>query len=67
MDQAVYNNTVSAMEAQLHWLVEAVNDATDAASKEMKKLEQEGFIEVRDKLDSVYNVILKRVPESTTV
>ena len=63
MDQATNNNTVSAMEAKLHRLVKAVNDATDNTAKEMKKSTQEGFTEVRAKLDYVYNVILKEAPK----
>ena len=66
MDQVVNNNTVSEMEAQLHRLVKAVNDVIDAAAKEIKKSTQEGFTEVRDKLDYVYNIILQRVPNSAS-
>ena len=33
MDQVVHNNTASTMEAQLHKLVKAVNDVTDASTK----------------------------------
>ena len=64
MDQDVNNNTVSTMEAQLQQIVKDVNDATDATAKEMKKSTQEGFTEVRTKLESNYNVIFQRVLES---
>ena len=66
MDQVVNNNTMSEMEAQLHRLVKAVNDAIDAVSKEIKKSTQEAFTEVRNKLDYVYNIILQRVPKSAS-
>ena len=55
------------MEAQLQWLVKAVNDKTDVVSKEMKKSAYEGFMEVISKLDYVYNIVLQRVLESTVV
>ena len=64
MDQVVNNNTMSEMEAQLHRLVKAVNDAIDAAAKEINKSTQEAFTEVRNKLDYVYNIILQRGPKS---
>ena len=48
MDQAMNSSTRSAMEVQLNWLVKVVNDATDAAAKEMKKSAQEGFTEVKN-------------------
>ena len=66
MDQVVNNNTMLEMEAQLHRLVKAVNDAIDAAAKEIKKSTQEAFTEVRNKLDYVYNIILQRVPKSAS-
>ena len=65
MDQVVNNNTVSSMEEQLHLLFKVANDVNDATTKEMKKSSQEGFVEVRTKLDYVYNIVLQRVPEST--
>ena len=37
IDHVVNNNTMSAMEAQLHQLVKVVNYASDAVTKEMKK------------------------------
>ena len=63
MDQAANNSTRSAMEAQLNQLIKAINDATDAIPKEMNKSAQDGFDEVSTKLDSLYNVVLKRAPE----
>ena len=58
---------MSTMEVRLNWLVKAINDATDATAKEMKKSSQEGFIKVRTKLGSVYVVVSKRAQESVTV
>ena len=51
MEKGVSSSTMSAMEAQLNRLVKAVNDATDAAAKEMRKSTQDGFTEVSTKLD----------------
>ena len=63
MNQAANKNTISTMETQLHKLVKVVNDATDVATKEMKKSTQEGFTEIRAKYDSVYNFIFKSAPK----
>ena len=60
IDHVVNNNTMSAMEAQLHRLVKDVTDTIDATAKEMNKSSQEGFFEVRAKLDYVYNFFLNR-------
>ena len=45
-------------------LIKEVLDATDVTTKEMNKSAQEGFMEVQTKLDSLYDVVLKRAPES---
>ena len=55
------------MEAQLNRIFKAVNDANDVTVKEMKESTQEGFTEVRTKLDYVYDILSKRAPESMTV
>ena len=55
------------MEEKLNWLIKEVTNATDAAANEIKKYVQAGFIEVRTKLNSLYDVVLKRAPESETV
>ena len=67
MDQDAHNNTVSTMEAQLHKLVKAVNDAIDAAAKEMKKSTQEGFTKVITNLYFVYNIVLQTVLENVAL
>ena len=67
MDQDLRSSTKSIMEVQLNWLVKAINDANNATKKEMNKSVQEGFTEVRTKLDSVYDIVSKRAPESMIV
>ena len=67
MDQESRKSTISAMEVQLNQLVKSINDATNVDAKEMRKSMQEGFIEVRTKLDFVYEIVSKRAPESMTV
>ena len=67
MEQEERNNTRSKMEAQLQWLIKALTDTSNTATKEMRNSAQEGFVEVRTKLDYVYDAILRREPESVTV
>ena len=67
MGQAASSSTMSAMAELLNQIIKAFNDATDAAAKEMKKLAQDGFSEVRTKLDSLYDFFFKRAPEGATV
>ena len=42
-------------------------DKYDIVATAMRESTQEGFAEVRNKLDYVYNVVLQRAPESATV
>ena len=51
MEQGASSITISAMEARFNRLVKVVNDATDVATKEMKKSTQDRFVEVSTKLD----------------
>ena len=67
MDQFASSRTVSTMEAELNQLVKDVNDVTNAATKEMKKLMHERFTKVRTKLYSIYGIVSKRAPKSMTV
>ena len=67
MNQAMINSIVSAMEVKLNRLVKVVNDVTDAAAKEMKKSTQEGFTEVRTKLESFYDIVSKISLENATL
>ena len=67
MDQEASNSTRYAMEAQLQWLIKVVTESSDTAAKEIWKYAQEGFDEVRTKLDSIYKVVSQRGPESATV
>ena len=50
----------------MNQLVKVVRDAIDTVSKEMNKSTQDGFTEVSTKLDSLYNVFLKRALEKGT-
>ena len=56
-----------AMEAQLNRLIKAIKNEIDAEAKEMTKSAQVGFTQVRTKLDSLYDVVLKRAPERVTM
>ena len=51
----------------MNWLIKEVVDATYVATKEMMKSVQEQFTEVRTKLDSLYDVVLKRALEGAIV
>ena len=42
-------------------------DSIDVVAKEMKKSAQDRFVEVRTKLDSLYDFFSKRVPEGVTM
>ena len=42
-------------------------DSSDISSKEMWRFAREGFAEVRTKLDSIYNVVVRRGPKTTFV
>ena len=55
------------VEAQLNRLIKAIKNVTDATSEVMKKSMQEGFVEVRTRLDSLYDVVLKKAPEVVTM
>ena len=61
MEEVAISRTKSTLEEQLNRLVKAIIDATRVAEKEMMKSSQ--VEKVRTKLDSLYNVILKRSPE----
>ena len=67
MEQGASSSTTTTMEAQLNQLIKAVANVTDVVAKEMTKFAKEGFTEVRTKLDSIYDVVLKRALESATV
>ena len=61
------SSSMIGMEAQLDRLIKAIMNATDVVAKEIKKSTQDGFTEVRTKLDSLYDDVLKRAPESVVV
>ena len=42
-------------------------DSSDVVAKEMRRSAQEGFAEVRNKFDSIYNVVVGRGPEIVVV
>ena len=67
MEQGASSSTAQGMEAQLNRLIKAVADATHVAGKEMMKCVQVGFNKVRTKLDSLYDLVLKRALESMNV
>ena len=51
----------------MQWLIKAVTDKYDTKVIVMCQSTQEGFVKVRNKLDSIYNVVLKRAPKSVIV
>ena len=51
------------MEDQLQRLIKAVTDSSEAAEQAIWKSNQEGFAAVRDKLNSIYDVVSKRTPK----
>ena len=55
------------MEVQLQRLIKAVTYSSDTTAKETWKSSQEGVVEVHIKLDSIYNVVSQRGPESVVV
>ena len=59
MEQGACSRTTSTMEVQLNQLIKEVENATDAAIKEMTKSTQVGFMKLRTKIDSLYHVVLK--------
>ena len=67
MDRAMSSSSRLTMEAQLNWLVKAINNVVYAATKKMKKSIREGYTEVITKLDCVYDIVLRREPNIMTV
>ena len=67
MEQDASSSTRSVMEAQLSQLIKAVMDSSNTTITAMRQSTQEVFVELRSKLDYVYNVFLKRALESVVV
>ena len=67
MEQDATNSTISALEVQLQQLIKAFTDYSNVAAKQMHNSGHKGFVEVCTKLDSIYNIILRRGQESADV
>ena len=67
MEQDIDSSTRSALESQLECLIKAATTSSSIAAIVMCQSTQEGFVKVRNKLDSIYNVVLKRAPKSVIV
>ena len=52
----------SRMEDQLHRLIKVVIDSSEATTQEIRESNQEGFVAVRDKLNSIYYVVSMKTP-----
>ena len=55
------------MEAQLNWLIKAITIATNVVAEEMKKQATKVFSEVNTRLDSLFDVLLKKSLEAVTI
>ena len=60
MDQDANSTTRSTLEAHLKCFIKVIMESSDAATKEMRRCAQEGFTEVRTKLESIYTIVLRK-------
>ena len=67
MEKDSGSSNKSVLEAQFQWIIKVITDRYDIEETVMRRSTQEGFVEVRNKLDYFYNDVLQKAPEGAAI
>ena len=59
--------TQPGMEDQLKKIIKVVTNSSEAATQVIRESNQEGFAAVRDKLNSIYDVVSRKTPDGNVM